>query len=66
MALSLHDGSSLTGRIREAGAGGVQLEVDGAEHAVSYEQIKKAVVQVELNRLPDDDETGADGADTEE
>ncbi|WP_370248713.1 ribosome maturation factor RimP [Nocardioides sp.] len=83
VALTLADGTSLTGRIgRTADAvspdaeGRVLLVVDGAERAVPYAEVVKALVQIEFNRaafdaLEDDpdgsDETdGTDGTDETE
>jgi ribosome maturation factor RimP len=55
------DGESVTGRILEAAAESVALDVDGARREVAYAEVKKALVQVEFNRqTPDDgDEEGA-------
>jgi ribosome maturation factor RimP len=55
------DGESVTGRILEAAAESVVLDVDGARREVAYAEVKKALVQVEFNRqTPDDgDEEGA-------
>ena len=55
------DGESVTGRIMEAAAESVVLDVDGARREVAYAEVKKALVQVEFNRqTPDDgDEEGA-------
>jgi ribosome maturation factor RimP len=59
--VTLTDGESLTGRILEAAADSVVLDVDGARREVAYAEVKKALVQVEFNRqTPDDgDEEGA-------
>jgi ribosome maturation factor RimP len=55
------DGETVTGRIQEAAAESVVLDVDGARREVVYAEVKKALVQVEFNRqTPDDgDEEGA-------
>ena len=55
------DGETVTGRILEAAAESVVLDVDGARREVAYAEVKKALVQVEFNRqTPDDgDEEGA-------
>jgi len=59
---SLVGGEKLTGRILATDADGVRFDVDGAERAVPYQQIQKAVVQVELNRAADDDEDAEESA----
>ncbi len=46
----------LTGRILSATDDAVVLDVDGTERTVDFAEITQAVVQVELNRLPDDEE----------
>lgn len=63
---SQQEGGSLTGRILATDADGVRLDVEGTERTLPYDQIGKAVVQVELNRLPDATEDEADAADDEE
>ena len=54
--VALADGSEVTGRIVQADAEVVRLEVDGAEREIAYADVAKALVQVELNRRLDDDE----------
>ena len=49
------DGESVTGRIMEAAAESVVLDVDGARREVAYAEVKKALVQVEFNRQKSDD-----------
>ena len=44
------DKAEVTGRIVEAGASAVTLDVEGDELVIGYGDIAKAVVQVELNR----------------
>lgn len=56
VSLSLVGGEKAQGRILVADADGVRLEAAGAERTIGYAEIQKAVVQVELNRLPDDEE----------
>lgn len=53
--LWLADGET-TGRITSATDDEVTLDVDGAEQQVAFAEIKKAVIQVEMNRPVDDDE----------
>lgn len=67
VALRLVSGEKPVGRVLEAGAEGVLLAVEGVEREVPYADIDKAVVQVELNKLPPDDEPDLEGhADDEE
>jgi ribosome maturation factor RimP len=54
--VTLVDGESLTGRILEAAAESVTLEVSGDRRDVAYADVKKALVQVEFNRKKSDDE----------
>ena len=49
------DGTSLTGRIVEAGEGDVTLDVDGTPRQVAYADVAKALVQVEFNRKHTDE-----------
>lgn len=46
----------MTGRIVSAADDGVLVEVNGAEQSVALAEIKKAVVQVEMNRTVDEQE----------
>lgn len=48
--VSLTDGESLTGRIVATTDDAAVVEVDGAEREVAYDQVAKALVQVEFNR----------------
>lgn len=50
VAVTGHDGERLTGRIVSAGPESAVLDVDGTERTVSYDEVAKALVQVELNR----------------
>ena len=57
--VTLTDGETLTGRIVEAAADSVALEVDGERREVAYADVSKALVQVEFNRrtpVEDEDE----------
>jgi ribosome maturation factor RimP len=49
------DGETVTGRILEAAAESVALDVDGTRRDVPYAKVKKALVQVEFNRQTSDD-----------
>lgn len=49
------DGTSMTGRIVEAGEGEVTLDVDGTPRQVAYADVAKALVQVEFNRKHTDE-----------
>jgi ribosome maturation factor RimP len=64
--VDLLDGSQLTGRITEAGEDAVELDVDGAARELRYDEITKALVQVELNRKVSDAADEAAGSGTED
>jgi ribosome maturation factor RimP len=51
------DGSTVTGRITEAGEDGATLDVDGHPHEVRYADVTKALVQVELNRKTSEEDS---------
>lgn len=55
LALTGVDGTRQTGRITAANEQTVTLEVSGASKVFRFDQVAKAVVQVELNRKPDAD-----------
>jgi ribosome maturation factor RimP len=46
------DGSTVTGRIREAGDDGTVLDVDGESLRIGYGDITKAKIEVEFNHRP--------------
>jgi ribosome maturation factor RimP len=48
--VNLSDGSAVTGRISTAEDEGIELDVDGTPRRLGYDEIGKAVVQVEFNR----------------
>lgn len=50
VAVTLTDGSTLTGRITAPDDDAVVLAVDGGERTVAYADVAKARVQVEFNR----------------
>lgn len=60
LSAALVDGSAVTGRVKGADAAGVTLDVDGQRRVIGYDQIAKALVQVELNppTEADDEATG--------
>lgn len=63
------DGAALTGRIRSAGERSAVVDVDGADTDVPYDQVTRAVVQVELRSRHGADRTvGSEmvGADDDE
>jgi len=64
--LSLADHSKARGRIKAADADGVRLDVAGAERDVPFADITKAVVQLELTKLPDEDESDVFDDDTDD
>jgi ribosome maturation factor RimP len=47
---SLADGSQVTGRVGDSDDSGVTLEVSGAVQRLAYDDVAKALVQVEFNR----------------
>lgn len=47
----------VTGRIRAAADDAVTLDVDGSERVVPLGEVSRAVVQVELNRITEDEES---------
>jgi ribosome maturation factor RimP len=48
--VTLEDGSAVTGRITSSNEVAATLDVDGAAHEVTYDQVAKALVQIEFNR----------------
>lgn len=50
VTLTTTDGAQLTGRVTSAGEDSVVLSVDGDQRDLSYAEVAKAQVQVELNR----------------
>ena len=44
------DGQAVTGRIKDSDERGAVLDADGHTHQVTYDEVAKARVQVELNR----------------
>jgi ribosome maturation factor RimP len=59
----LRDGTSVSGRIGDCDDEGVELEIDGTERRIAYEDVAKAIVQVEFNRPKADAEGDADDED---
>jgi ribosome maturation factor RimP len=59
------DGESATGRILEAAAESVVLDVSGQRREVPYADVKKALVQVEFNRRSPDNDPQNDGEEEE-
>lgn len=53
VAVTRCDGQRFTGRIVSAGPESAVLDVDGTERTVPYDEVTKALVQVELNRPKD-------------
>ena len=60
VAVSLRDGSSVTGRVLESTEDAATLEVSGERREVAYAEVTKALVQVEFNRKSDEHETKDD------
>ena len=50
--VTLVDGETVTGRIGASTDSAVVLDVDGTPREVGYDQVAKALVQVEFNRKP--------------
>lgn len=48
--VTLVDGTSVTGRIGDSDEEHVRLDVDGQDREVAYDEVAKALVQVEFNR----------------
>jgi ribosome maturation factor RimP len=60
--VTFDDGESETGRIIEAAAESVSLDIGGNRREVAYAEVKKALVQVEFNRQKPDDDGDEEGA----
>ena len=60
LALSLADGSQATGHITATDDDAVSIDVAGVVEVYPYVQVKRAVIQVEMNRRPADDEAADD------
>src|SRR5215207_7977943 len=52
--VTLSGGTSVTGRVGDSDEEQVSLDVDGTAHAVTYADVKKALVQIEFNRKDQD------------
>ncbi|GAB3929719.1 hypothetical protein GCM10027613_49340 [Microlunatus endophyticus] len=50
VTVTLTEGDPVTGRIIESDDEKVSLDVDGTARPITYSEIRKALVQVELNR----------------
>jgi ribosome maturation factor RimP len=48
--VTLEDGSAVTGRITSSDEVAATLDVDGVAHEVTYDDVAKALVQIEFNR----------------
>ena len=48
--VTLEDGSAVIGRITSSDEVAATLDVDGAAHEVTYDDVAKALVQIEFNR----------------
>jgi len=53
--VTFDDGETVTGRIIEAAAESVSVDVDGSRREIAYAEVKKALVQVEFNRQTPND-----------
>ena len=54
--VSLLDGTQLTGRVTDSDDAGVTLDVAGSPRRLAYDEVGKALVQVEFNRKRTDKE----------
>jgi ribosome maturation factor RimP len=52
--VTLADGSTVAGRVEDSDEEQVVLQVDGADRAVAFTDVKKALVQIEFNRKDQD------------
>lgn len=52
VTVSLADGTSVTGRVSGADTEGADLDVDGTTRRVRYDEVGRALVQIEFNRRP--------------
>jgi ribosome maturation factor RimP len=48
--VSLRDGTQLTGRVGDSDGSGVTLDVSGVRRRVAYDDVARALVQIEFNR----------------
>jgi ribosome maturation factor RimP len=48
--VSLRDGTQLTGRVGDSDETGATLDVSGAPQRISYDDVAKALIQIEFNR----------------
>jgi ribosome maturation factor RimP len=55
--VTLTGGGTVTGRIGESTETAVTLDVDGAVREIGYDQVEKALVQIEFNRKKAGDKT---------
>ncbi|MET7305458.1 ribosome maturation factor RimP [Embleya sp. NPDC005575] len=64
--VQLHDGTTVTGRIGASDAEGVELDVEGKPRRLGYDEVAKAVVQVEFNRKSADPAVAAEDDEDDE
>lgn len=64
--VTLADDSVLTGRIGDSDETGVHLDVDGDSRWIGYDQVEKALVQIEFNRRRTGSDTEPDVDETDE
>ncbi len=53
---SLRDGSSVTGRVTDSDDTGATLDISGTARRLGYDEVGKALVQIEFNRKRTDEE----------
>lgn len=56
----LSDGSVVEGRVRSADETGVELDVDGSDRRLDYQDLTRGRVQVEFRRIDDDADVDGD------
>ena len=54
--VSLLDGTSLTGRVTDSDDTGATLDLDGSSRRLGYDEVGKALVQIEFNRKRTEEE----------
>lgn len=57
----MRDGSVVEGRVLSADESGVELDVDGADRRLDYQDLTRGRVQVEFRRFDDEDVDGDEG-----
>ena len=58
--VTLHEGEPIVGRITASGEDDAALDVAGVTHEVAFDDVKKALVQIEFNRKRAEEPAGSD------